>query len=108
MANRRRENWLEKELEAERIASSKINKSTKLSMLKDLTVWKLSAFYFAGYTGIYGLSFWVPTIIKSLSEANTTNLEIGWLAMIPNIVAIPAALFVGWNADRTGSHKSIY
>lgn len=97
--------WLEKELDAERIASTKINKPTKLAMLKDLTVWKLSAFYFAGYTGIYGLSFWVPTIIKSLSEANTTNLEIGWLAMIPNIVAIPAALFVGWNADRTGSHK---
>ncbi|HWK24771.1 MAG TPA: MFS transporter [Ureibacillus sp.] len=99
------QDWLEQSLEAERLASSKINKPTKLAMLKDWTVWKLSAFYFAGYTAIYGLSFWVPTIIKSLSEANTTNLEIGWLAMIPNIVAIPAALFVGWNADRTGSHK---
>ncbi|RHW38729.1 MFS transporter [Lysinibacillus yapensis] len=99
-------NWLEQELEAERIKSSKLNKPTKREMLKDFTVWKLSAFYFAAYTGIYGLSFWVPTIIKSLSEATTTNLEIGWLAMIPNIIAIPAALFVGWNADRTGTHKN--
>lgn len=74
-------------------------------MLKDATVWKLSAFYFVVYTGVYGLSFWIPTIIKSLSETATTNLEIGWLAMLPPLVAIPSMLFVGWNADRIGKHK---
>lgn len=98
-------NWIEQQLEQERIASSKINKPTKQEMLKDLTVWKLSAFYFAAYTAIYGLSFWIPTIIKSLSEIHTTNFEIGWLSMLPSLVAIPAALFVGWNADRTGKLK---
>lgn len=44
------------------------------------------------------LIFWIPTIIKSLSEVHTTNLEIGWLSMLPSLVAIPSALFVGWNA----------
>ena len=97
--------WLEGELEIERRSSLKVNKVSKLDMLKDSKVWKLSLLYFAAYTGVYGLSFWMPTIIKSLSETATTNLEIGWLAMIPALVGIPAILFVGWNADRTNAHK---
>ncbi|MEH6944041.1 MFS transporter [Bacillus sp. JJ722] len=98
--------WLEDELAIEQQLSAKINKVSKLEMLKDLKVWKLSLFYFAGYTGVYGLSFWIPTIIKSLSETSTTNLEIGWLAMIPSLVGIPAILFVGWNSDRTNKQKA--
>lgn len=97
--------WLEGELSAERQASSKVNKVSKLDMLKDSKVWKLSMLYFAVYTGIYGLSFWMPTIIKSLSENATTNLEIGWLAMIPSLVGIPAIIFVGWYSDRTNAYK---
>lgn len=97
--------WIEGELEKEQIASSRVNKASKREMLKDATVWKLSAFYFVAYTGVYGLSFWIPTIIKSLSETATTNLEIGWLAMLPSLVAIPSLLIVGWSADRIGKHK---
>jgi len=97
--------WLEGELEVERQQSLKLNKPSKLAMLKDTTVWKLSAFYFAGYTGVYGLSFWVPTIIKSLSDIGSTNMEIGWMAMLPSLVGIPAIIFTGLNADRTGKHK---
>lgn len=98
--------WLEGELESERKQSLMVNKVSKREMLKDSKVWKLSLLYFAAYTGIYGLSFWMPTIIKSLSATATTNLEIGWLAMIPAVVGIPAILFVGWSADRTNAHKS--
>lgn len=97
--------WLEGELSTERQLSSQINKISKLDMLKDLKVWKLSLLYFSVYTGIYGLSFWMPTIIKSLSQASTTNLEIGWLAMIPSLVAIPAIIFTGWYSDKTNSYK---
>ncbi|MFJ8247713.1 MFS transporter [Peribacillus asahii] len=97
--------WLEGELSAEQQVSAQINKVSKLDMLKDSKVWKLALFYFAGYTGVYGLSFWIPTIIKSLSASTTTNLEVGWLAMIPSLVGIPAIIFVGWNADRTNAYK---
>ncbi|USK35954.1 MFS transporter [Bacillus sp. F19] len=97
--------WLEGELSAERQLSAQINKVSKLDMLKDLKVWKLSLLYFSTYTGLYGLSFWMPTIIKSLSENASTNLEIGWLAMIPSLVGIPSIIFVGWNSDRTNAHK---
>lgn len=98
--------WLENELAAERMITSSINKVSKLEMIKDLRVWKLSLLYFSGYCAVYGLSFWLPTIIKSLSVSTTTNMEIGWLAMIPSLVGIPAIILFGWNADRTGAHKT--
>ncbi|KOO52198.1 MFS transporter [Viridibacillus arvi] len=98
--------WLEGELKEERRASEKVNKVSKKEMLKDSKVWKLAFFYFAGYTGIYGLSFWIPTIIKNLSVVDTTNMQIGWLAMIPSLVGIPAIIFTGWNTDRTDTYKS--
>lgn len=98
--------WLENELAAERKITASMNKVSKLEMLKDLRVWKLSLLYFTGYSAVYGLSFWLPTIIKSLSANATTNMEIGWLAMIPALVGIPAILLFGWSADRTGAHKA--
>jgi len=97
--------WLEGELEEERKLSSKVNKTSHLGMLKESKVWKLALFNIAGFVAVNALSFWMPTILKSLSSASTTNTEIGWLAMIPSIIAIPSILFVGWNADRTNSHK---
>lgn len=98
-------NWLEGELEKERQLSAKLNKTSHLGMIKDSKVWKLSLFNIAGFVAVNGLSYWMPTIIKSLSSASTTNMEIGWLAMIPAIIAIPSILFAGWNADRTNTHK---
>ena len=98
--------WLEGELDSERLLSSRLNKVSKMEMLKDSKVWKLSLIYFTGYTAVYGLSFWLPTIIKSLSAVGTTNLEVGWLAMIPAFVGIPAILFTGWNSDRTNAYKT--
>ncbi|PFO05826.1 MFS transporter [Bacillus sp. AFS076308] len=98
--------WLEGELEKERALSAKLNKTSHLDMIKDSKVWKLALFNIAGFIAVNALSYWMPTIIKSLSASSTTNMQIGWLAMIPSIIAIPSILFTGWNADRTNSHKS--
>ncbi|MGX9134818.1 MFS transporter [Rummeliibacillus sp. JY-2-4R] len=97
--------WLEGELRKEREAAVKLNKPTKGEMLKDKTLWKLVVFYFANFTGMIGLSFWFPSIIKSLTDLNTTNMQIGWLSMLPPLVGIPAIMFMGWNTDRIGKHR---
>ncbi|MEH7414167.1 MFS transporter [Neobacillus drentensis] len=97
--------WLEGELDKERAIRAKLNKTSHLGMLKDSKVWKLALFNIAGFIAVNALSYWMPTIIKSLSASSTTNLQVGWLAMIPSIIAIPSILFTGWNADRTNSHK---
>ena len=92
--------WLEGELDKERKLSAKLNKTSHLGMLKDSKLWKLALFNIAGFVAVNALSYWMPTIIKSLSSSSTTNLQIGWLAMIPSIIAIPSILFTGWNADQ--------
>ena len=97
--------WLEGELETERKLAAIHNKTSHRGMLKDSNVWKLSVFNIAGFVAVNGLNFWIPTIIKNLSASGTSNMEVGWLAMIPPLVAIPSILFVGWNADRTSKHK---
>lgn len=97
--------WLESELEKERLQSTTVNKATVKEMIVDSNVWKLALLYFANYTCMFGLSFWMPTILKNLSAVGTTNVSIGLLAMIPSFVGVLSILFAGWNSDRTGKYK---
>ena len=98
-------NWLEDELQKERNESENRNVVSKREMLKDSKVWRLALIYFANYTCMYGLSFWLPTIIKNVSAVGTDNMFIGWLAAIPPLLGIPAIIFAGWNSDRTGKYR---
>lgn len=97
--------WLESELEKERMEANRINKTSKREMLKDNKVWILALLYCTQIAAAYGLAFWLPTIIKSLTTSLTTNLQVGWIAMIPAIVGVLSILFFGWNASRTNSYK---
>lgn len=99
--------WLEGELERERYEASLVNKARKRDMIKDSRVWLLTLLYFTNYTAMFGLSFWLPSIINSLSENISSNLQIGWLAMIPAIVGIPSNLILGWVASRNQSHRQM-
>jgi sugar phosphate permease len=62
------------------------------------TVWRLSLLSFVLQTGLYGISFWLPQIVASLSSGN--NVEISLLASIPYIVAATAMVVVGTHSDR--------
>ena len=97
-------NWLENELDRERSQSLAVNKATKLDMIKDSRVWKLAFIYFAHYTTMYGLGFWLPSIIKSFA-ANSSNMEIGWLTIIPALVGIPSMLLFAWSSDKRKEHR---
>ena len=61
-------------------------------------VWLLSLIYFAIASGIYIISFWVPTIIRQTGVADP--LYIGLLTAIPYIAAMIAMILVNHNADR--------
>ena len=97
-------NWLEQELDRERQQSLNVNKVSKLALVKDFNVWKLALVYFANVSAMFGISFWLPTIIKSLSEGSS-NMEIGWLSIIPALVGIPAMLLFAWSSDKKNERK---
>ena len=77
---------------------AKTEHANSASFLKDRRLWKLCLVYFCQIIGLYGVSFWLPSIIKNSGVAD--NTMIGWLSAIPYLVAIPAILLTGMSADR--------
>ena len=61
-------------------------------------VWLLSAAYFCIASGIYIVSFWLPTIIKQTGVPDP--FKIGLLTAIPYLVAVAAMITVCSHADR--------
>jgi MFS transporter, ACS family, tartrate transporter len=64
------------------------------------TVWLLAVVMFCCQTGSYGLSFWVPSIVKSLT--GYSEFAVGMFTAIPYIAAALAMVLVGMSSDRTG------
>jgi ACS family tartrate transporter-like MFS transporter len=64
------------------------------------TVWWLALILFTCQTGTYGLTYWLPQIVKSIS--GISDIEVGLLSTIPYAAAAVGMVFVGWNSDRTG------
>jgi len=68
--------------------------------LRHPTVWLLAAIMFCCQTSSYGLTLWVPTIVKGLS--GFTNLETGFFSAIPYIAAAIGMVLIGRSSDRSG------
>lgn len=66
-------------------------------------VWLMALIYFSVVIGLYGLSFWLPLLIKSTGV--TDPLVIGWLVAIPYAVSVVAMIVVGWHSDRRGERR---
>jgi len=68
-------------------------------------VWGLAFVYFTSAVALYGVNFWMPTIIQELGLSRTAYLEIGLLSMIPWGLAGLAMLWWGNHSDRTGERR---
>lgn len=65
--------------------------------------WLLSGTYFFFIMGLYGVSFWLPTLIKGSGVSDP--LEVGLLSAIPYAAAVIAMVVVGLNSDKTGERR---
>ncbi len=97
--------WLsdaEKQLLEREIALDQQQAGTQQHSLKavfgDRRVWWMCLIYFAFVAGQYGLTFWMPTLIKSTGV--TGALHIGLLSAIPFLCAIVVMNLMGRSADR--------
>jgi ACS family tartrate transporter-like MFS transporter len=68
--------------------------------LKLPTVWWLAFVLFACQCGSYGLTLWIPQIVRGISGAG--DLAVGFIAAIPYIAATIAMIAVGASSDRSG------
>jgi ACS family tartrate transporter-like MFS transporter len=97
--NQEEKEWIAAELareEGEKLASHKIS---ALKALMNKRVWQLGLIGFALNIGMYGMSFWMPQLVKSLSSGNSNSL-IGLLVMIPHLVGLAVMVMVSRSSDR--------
>ncbi len=92
--------WLNARIDAEHVeAHTKHGVNLRAALLHP-TVWLLAIVMFCCQTGSYGLTFWVPTIVKGLS--GYTEFEVGLFSAIPYVAAAIGMVLVGRSSDRTG------
>lgn len=97
-----------RDLEAERIganASGSGAPSSARAALLSGTVWALAFVYFTMAVALYGVNFWMPTIIQELGLSKSDYLQIGLLTMIPWGVAGLSMLLWGAHSDRIGERR---
>ncbi|MFJ2987869.1 MFS transporter [Collimonas sp. NPDC087041] len=100
----RKAKWLtesEKDfLEAEIRADQKDKHSPKstAAVFKDIRIWHMCLIYFCIVMGQYGLTFWLPTLVKASGVVG--DFKIGLISAIPFLCAVFAMILIGRRSDR--------
>jgi len=93
-------NYLEKEIAADSTTKVEMKLGAVFSNGK---VWLLSIIYFCCIMGLYGISFWLPQLIKNAGAKDV--LHVGLLTSIPYAFAAIGMVLIGKNSDRTGERR---
>jgi MFS family permease len=91
-------------LEAALAAEEQPKRDTRLiDALRNVKVYVLSAIYFTLTIGLYGITFWLPTIINGFGVRG--YFDIGLISAIPYGVAVIGMLLLSRHSDRTGERR---
>jgi MFS family permease len=69
-------------------------------------VWVLCAIYFTLMIGLYGIAFWLPTIVKAFGIKG--YLGVGLITAIPYGVAVIGMILLSVHSDKTGERRLHY
>jgi D-galactonate transporter len=92
--------WLSSRIAAEQQAATTRHGFNLGKALTHPTVWLLAIVMFCCQTGSYGLSFWVPSIVETLT--GHSEFVVGMITAIPYVAAALAMVLVGRSSDRSG------
>jgi MFS transporter, ACS family, tartrate transporter len=99
--------WLLEKLDSERQAETAPQGSFWKVLLSSESplpnIWLLSVVYFGVSTTMYGVTLWLPSVIRSLS--GLSYFWTGIVAVIPFAVTVAAMVFVGTRSDRSGERR---
>jgi MFS family permease len=101
-------NWLssgEKAILARNVAldSKRVEASSAREGFTNPRVWLLCATYFFFIMGLYGVGFWLPTLIKGTGI--TSTLSIGLLTVLPYGAGTIAMVAMGMSSDRVRERR---
>jgi ACS family tartrate transporter-like MFS transporter len=100
--------WLDPEARAALMASLRREDQTRstsapgvwTAVFSDPLVWRLALAQLLGNVGSFGLQFWMPQILKSVSGGS--DLLVGGVSALPFIPAAVVMVLIGRRSDRTG------
>ena len=100
--------WLtpqERDLIARDIAAEESHKADGSlgRVLSDGRIWLCAFIYFAIVSGLYGVTFWLPTIIKELGIPDP--LQVGLIGAVPWAFGIAAMYLMAHSADRRHEYR---
>ena len=91
--------WLHDTLAAEDTSMNKTKHDNPLAALLDGRVLLMCFYYIAFPLSAYGLSYWLPTIVKGFGVSNTVN---GFINVIPWVIVAVALWVIPARASVTG------
>lgn len=80
-----------------------LEKGTLWHALLSLRIWMLSLVYFAVPAVMYGVTLWLPSVIRAVSVLS--YFATGLVATIPFLITAIAMVLVGMHSDRTGERR---
>ena len=93
--------WLNARLAEERDECERRHGLGVAQALTNGTVWRLGALILLSNAfGVYVLGLWLPQIVRSLT--GLSDLAVGVVTAVPNLVAAITMVLVGAHSDRTG------
>jgi MFS transporter, ACS family, tartrate transporter len=95
--------WLEGQLEVERMRIEGTERVSTWRALRDLRVLVLSVIYLTGVTASYGVVFFLPQIVKSLG--GLSNLMTGFVTAIPYVFGTIGLVCWGYSSDRMNERR---
>ena len=89
-------NWLTTRLFAEEKVRAKVSPASVLQSLYDPRVLAASLIYFGVVACLYGVGFWLPTIVKGFGVSIALT---GWITAIPYAVGFLGSIWWGMRSD---------
>jgi MFS transporter, ACS family, tartrate transporter len=94
--------WLEGELEAERKVLIARGQPKLLKALVDWRVLVLCLLYLLTTSANYGLTFFMPQVLKGLGQS---NMMTGFMAAVPYLLGMIGLVVFGWSSDRYNERR---
>jgi MFS transporter, ACS family, tartrate transporter len=95
--------WLLERLASERRQETRPDSGKFWEVLIAPRIWLLSLVYFGVSTTMYGVTLWLPSVIRALS--GFTYFWTGVIAVLPFLVTVVTMVLVGMRSDRTGERR---
>lgn len=72
-------------------------------VVRDSRVLRLMLIYFAIQIGVYGVTFWLPALVKRIH--GLSDVSTGFISALPWLFALAGVLVLPWWSDRTGRRR---